>query len=52
MVDSLLINFTSTLYKNIHKMKKHNWGFDEMMNLPPLDTNIFKNMIIQENKNT
>ena len=51
MVDSLLINFASILYRNIHLMKKYNWGLEEIMNIPPLDMNIFKNMIIQENKN-
>lgn len=32
-------------------MKKYNWGLDEIMSLPPLDMNIFKNMIIQDIKN-
>jgi len=50
MVDALIDSFTSTLYKNIHFMKKYNWSLDELLNIPPLELSIFKNMIIKERK--
>jgi hypothetical protein len=50
MVDALSSNFTSTLYKNIHFMKKHNWNLEEILNIPPLELSIFKNMLVQEIK--
>lgn len=50
MVDALSESFTSTLYKNIHFMKKHNWSLNEILSVPPLELSIFKNMIIKEIK--
>lgn len=48
MVDVLTKGFTSTFYKNVHRMKTFGWTFDELLNIPPLELSIFKNMIIQE----
>lgn len=50
MVDDISSGFTSTLYKNIHIMKKFNWSLNEILSIPPLELSIFKNMIIQEVK--
>lgn len=50
MVDVLSNGFTSTLYKNIHEMKRFNWSFEELINLPPLELSIFKNMIVKDIK--
>jgi hypothetical protein len=39
-----------SIYLIIHFMKKHNWSFDEIINLPPIETNIFKTLLLNEQK--
>lgn len=50
MCRELLSQFTTHLYQNIHQLKKYNWGYFELMNMTPIDLNVFKYMIMQEKK--
>ena len=49
MLDGLVNDFQASLYKNINNMMKHGWSYTELINLSPLDLNVFK-MLIQEHQ--
>ena len=50
-MDGITNNFTSVLYNSIHKvMQKSNFTYTELMQIPPLEFNIFKSFIIQDIK--
>lgn len=50
MCRELVGRFTTQLYQNIHQMKKYNWGYYELMNMTPIELNVFKFMILQDKK--
>lgn len=50
MCRDLMGQFSTQLYQNIHQMKKYNWGYYELMNMTPIELNVFKFMILQDKK--
>ena len=50
MTRSVSMDFSTSLYKNINFMMKRNWSYSELINLSPIDLNIFKFLIMKDEK--